>query len=322
MTSVETSGLEVLVLAGVENRHLDLIRAVDPRVRVASTTDGERAQLLADRAEVIVAWQIPEPVMKRAQRLKWIHTVAAGVDNLLYPAVVEGRVMLTSSVGIHTVVLPEYVMALVLAFAKRLHRAIRNQAAHRWDRTAALGEELDGKTLGILGLGAIGRALAARAAVFGMRVVGTKRTPERVLHVEEVYPPERTDEVLRQSDYVAVILPLTPATRGLIDARALSVMKRTAVLINVGRGAVVNEAALVEALRAKMIAGAGLDVFEREPLPADSPLYDMDSVIITPHISGASPTYFDRAIPLFCDNLRRFMAGQSLANVVDPARGY
>ncbi len=314
--------LDVLVLARVEDRHLELIRAVDPRVRVTFTTDGERAQTLADTAEVIVAWQIPEPVLKRAQRLKWIHTVAAGVDNLLYPSVVEGRVVLTSSVGIHTVVLPEYVMALVLAFAKRLHRAIRNQAAHRWDRSGTVGEELDGKTLGVLGLGAIGRALAARASAFGMRVIGTKRTPELVLHVEQVYPPEGTDEVLRQADFVAVVLPLTPATRGLIDARALGLMKATAVLINVGRGAVVNEAALVEALRAGRIAGAGLDVFEREPLPADSPLYDMENVIVTPHVSGASPTYFDRAIPLFCENLRRFLAGQSLANVVDPARGY
>lgn len=314
--------LDVLVLARVEDRHLELIRAVDPRVRVTFTTDGERAQTLADTAEVIVAWQIPEPVLKRAQRLKWIHTVAAGVDNLLYPSVVEGRVVLTSSVGIHTVVLPEYVMALVLAFAKRLHHAIRNQAAHRWDRSGTVGEELDGKTLGVLGLGAIGRALAARASAFGMRVIGTKRTPELVLHVEQVYPPEGTDEVLRQADFVAVVLPLTPATRGLIDARALGLMKATAVLINVGRGAVVNEAALVEALRAGRIAGAGLDVFEREPLPADSPLYDMENVIVTPHVSGASPTYFDRAIPLFCENLRRFLAGQSLANVVDPARGY
>jgi phosphoglycerate dehydrogenase-like enzyme len=314
--------LDVLVLVGVEDRHLEQIRAVDPRVRVTSTTDGERARALAETAEVIVAWQIPEPVLGRARRLKWIHTVAAGVDNLLYPPVVDGRVVLTSSVGIHTVALPEYVMALILAFAKRLHRAVRNQAARRWDRSATIGDELHGKTLGILGLGAIGRALAARAAAFGMRVVGTKRMPEDVPGVERVYPPEGTDDVLQQADYVAIVLPLTPATRRLIDARALGMMKATAVLINVGRGAIVDEAALIEALRARRIAGAGLDVFEREPLPADSPLWHMDNVIITPHVSGASPAYFDRAIPLFCDNLRRFLAGRPLVNIVDPARGY
>lgn len=211
---------------------------------------------------------------------------------------------------------------MILAFAKRLHRAVRNQTAHRWDRAGTIGDELHGKTLGILGLGAIGRALAARAAAFGMRVVGTKRTPQDVPHVERVYPPEGTDEVLRQADYVAIVLPLTAATRGLIDGRALRLMKASAVLINVGRGAIVDEPALIDALQARRIAGAGLDVFEREPLPADSPLYDMEHVIITPHVSGASPAYYDRAIPLFCDNLRRFLAGQSLANVVDPARGY
>jgi len=128
--------------------------------------------------------------------------------------------------------------------------------------------------------------------------------------------------VLRQADYLVVILPLTPQTRGLIDARALGLMKRTAVLINVGRGPVVQEAALIDALRRGLIAGAGLDVFEREPLPADSPLYDMENVIITPHVSGASRTYYDRAVPLFCENLRRYLDGRPLLNVVDPARGY
>ncbi len=319
---MRSEALDILVLARIEDRHVAQIRAVDPQIRVQVTTDGERAQALAETAEVIVAWQIPEAMMERAKRLKWIHAVAAGVDTLFFPAVLDGRVILTSSVGIHAVALPEHVMALVLAFAKRLHRAIRSQMAHRWDRPGTIGEELEGKVLGVLGLGAIGRALAVRASAFGMRVIGTKRTPEPVSQVERVYPPEGTDEVLRQADFVAVILPLTPATRGLIDARALALMKSTAVLINVGRGAVVQEAALVDALRAHRIAGAGLDVFEREPLPADSPLFDMEHVIITPHVSGASPTYFDRAMPLFCENLRLYRAGQPLVNVVDPARGY
>jgi phosphoglycerate dehydrogenase-like enzyme len=314
--------LHILVLARVEERHLEMIRAVDPRVKVTATADTDQALEAAPQAEVIVAWQIPNAVMQRAGRLRWIHATAAGVDTLLFPAVVEGRVTLTSSVGIHTVGLPEHVMALVLAFSRRLHVAVRHQIAQRWDRASCVGDEVAGKVLGILGLGTIGRALAERAAAFGMHVIGTKRTPEPIPHVERVLPPEGTEEVLREADYLVVLLPLTPQTRGFVDARALGLMKRTAVLINVGRGPVVDEAALVAALRAGLIAGAGLDVFEREPLPSDSPLYDMENVIITPHVSGASRTYFDRAIPLFCENLRRYLDGAAMLNVVDPARGY
>ncbi|HET8679997.1 MAG TPA: D-2-hydroxyacid dehydrogenase, partial [bacterium] len=164
--------------------------------------------------------------------------------------------------------------------------------------------------------------LAQRAAAFGMRVIGTKRAPEPIAHVEHVYPPEETDEVLRAADFLVILLPLTPQTRGLIDGRALGLMKPNAVLINVGRGPIVQEAALIEALRTGGIAGAGLDVFDREPLPTDSPFYQMENVIVTPHVSGASPTYLDRAIPLFCENLRRYVTGAPLLNVVDPARGY
>jgi phosphoglycerate dehydrogenase-like enzyme len=319
---MRTEPLTVLVLARMDDRYLEMIRAVDPRVRVVAATDLDRAAAAAPQADAIVAWQIPAQVLARASRLRWIHTTAAGADGLIVPAVREGRVVLTSSVGIHTVGLPEHVMALVLAFARRLHVAIRQQAARRWDRAAVVGDEIQGKTLGILGLGAIGRAVAQRAAAFGMRVIGTRRSPAAVAHVERVLGPEATDQVLREADYLVIVLPLTPQTEGLIDARALRLMKRSAVLINVGRGKVVREADLIAALQDGTIAGAGLDVFEREPLPADSPLYGMENVIITPHTSGASRTYYDRAIPLFCENLRRFLDGRPMVNVVDPERGY
>ena len=319
---IREAPLDVLVLSRVTDQHLEQIRAVDPRVRVTATADRDRANGMAKNAEVIVGWLIPESVVEHAARLKWIHATAAGVDTLFFPQVLDGRVTLTSSVGIHTTVLPEHVMAVVLAFARRLHVAVRNQMARRWDRASTIGEELEGKVLGVLGLGAIGRALAQRAAAFGMRVIGTKRTPESIAHVERVFPPEDTDEVLRTADFLVVLLPLTPQTRGLIDSRALRLMKPTAVLINVGRGPIVQEEALIEALRTGVIAGAGLDVFDREPLPSDSPFYRMENVVMTPHVSGASPTYLDRAIPLFCENLRRYVTGAPLLNVVDPTRGY
>ena len=312
----------VLVMHKIEPHHEAMIRAVDQRIDLVTTSDGDRALAVAPQAEVMVAWQVPQQMLDRAVALKWIHSTAAGVDGLLSPAVTSGRIMLTSSVGLQTTGLPEHIMALILAFARRLHVTFRNQARHRWDRGPSIGEEIHGKVLGILGLGSIGRSLAARAKAFGMRVIGTKRTVEPLDNVDQVLPPSGTDTVLRESDYLAIILPLTAETRGLIDGRALALMRRSAVLINVGRGAVVVESALIEALQARTIAGAGLDVFEREPLPADSPLYDMDNVIITPHVSGASVTYLDRAIPLFCENLRRYLDGAPMRNVVDPARGY
>jgi phosphoglycerate dehydrogenase-like enzyme len=311
----------VLVLSRIDERHLEQIRAVDPRVRVVQAVDTDAARAAAPEADVIMAWQVPEAVMDRAGRLRWIHTTAAGVDGLLIPPVTEGRVTLTHSVGIH-VGMPDHIMGLILMFSRRLHRAVRSQIARRWDRAGAVGEEIEGKVLGVLGLGAIGRALSDRAAAFGMRVIGTKRTVEPIPHVERVLPAEGTDEVLREADYLVILLPLTPATRGLIDARAFGLMKRSAVLINVGRGKVVHEDALIDALRRGTIAGAGLDVFEREPLPADSPLYEMENVVVTPHVAGASHTYYDRAIPIFCENLRRYLDGRSMLNVVEPARGY
>jgi phosphoglycerate dehydrogenase-like enzyme len=213
-------------------------------------------------------------------------------------------------------------MGVILAFSRRLHVAVRSQIARKWDRRGTIGEEVAGQVVGVLGLGTIGRALAVRAAAFDMRVIGTKRTPAAIPHVEKVLAPEGTDQVLREADYLVIALPLTPATEGLIDSRALSLMKPTAVLINVGRGRVVKEDALIDALRRGVIAGAGLDVFEREPVPGDSPLYEMENVIMTPHIAGASRTYFDRVIPFFCENLRRYLDGRQLLNVVDPARGY
>lgn len=314
--------MKILVLSSLEDKHLAQIRAVDPGLEVSATSEAGRGAQLAGEAEVIVGWHLPDEILAGARALRWIHSTAAGIDTLLVPSVMEGRVLLTSSVGIHATVLPEHVMALMLSFSRRLHIALRNQIRHKWDRQAAVGEEIEGRTLGVLGLGAIGSALARRASAFGMRIVGTKRTPQPIPCVERVLPPEGTDEVLRLSDFVVILLPLTDETRGLIDGRALGLMKRSAILINVSRGAIVQEAALIHALSEGTIAGAGLDVFDREPLQDSSPLFDMENVIITPHVSGASPTYMDRAIPLFCENLRRYLAGAPMLNVVDPRRGY
>ncbi|HEY3248707.1 MAG TPA: D-2-hydroxyacid dehydrogenase, partial [bacterium] len=256
-----------------------------------------------------------------ARALRWVHSSGAGVERLLVPPILGDNVILTDSSGIHQAMV-EHVFALMLAFARRLHTAVRLQLAHRFEHYAIQGEELGGRTLGILGLGAIGRDIARTAPAFEMRVIGIKRVPGPIEGVDVVLPPEGLHDVLREADYVVVALPLTRATRHLMGEREFRAMKPSAVLINIGRGAIVDEPALITALREGWIAGAGLDVFEHEPLPVDSPFYDMVNVIITPHTAGSSPQYFERMTSLFCENLRAFLDGRPMGNVVDKELGY
>src|SRR3990170_3323351 len=297
-------------------------RGAARRAQMEQTVDGGGVVRQAENADVIVGWNVPREAVQQAKHLRWIHSTAAGVDQLLHPEVVQRDIIVTDSSGIHAEPITEHVLAVMLAFARRLPVATRNQMTHRWDRASVIGEELWGKTVGILGLGSIGREVAARCQAFGMRVIGTKRTPAAVPHVDQVLPPAGLDEALRAADYLVIILPLTEQTRGLIGARELGLMKPTAYLINVARGAIVQEADLIAALRTGRLRGAGLDVFEREPLPQDSPLWEMEQVILTPHVSGAVPDYYDRALPLFCENLRRFLTGAPLLNMVDKRHGY
>ncbi len=286
--------------------------AADPQAGIA----------LAPTAEIMVGWNVPREAVQQAPRLRWVHSTGAGVDRLLFPEILEREVLLTTSSGIHHSLI-EHVLAVVLALSRRLHLAVRNQIQHRWERSPRMmGDEIAGQTLGILGLGAIGTELAGKAHALGMRVIGTKRTPAPMPGVERVLPPDGLTDVLREADAVVVALPLTPATRGLIGEPELRTMKPTAVLINIGRGPIVQERVLIQALQERWIAGAALDVFEEEPLPAESPLYDLENVIITPHVSGASPHYMDRAVPVFCENLAAYLQGRPLRNMVDKGRGY
>lgn len=314
---------EVIVVAfsRLEEHHIAQIRAVDPRVRVA-VADQKSAANLAPTAEILLGWNMSREVIDHASRLRWIQSTGAGVDKLIAAGVLDGEILVTSSSGIHHGLI-EHVLAVLLALNRRLHIAMRNQIRHYWDRSSRMmGAEVSSQTLGILGLGHIGSELATKAHALGMRVIGTKRTPATIPGVERVFPPEGLTEVLGAADAVVIALPLTKATRGLVGPAQLHAMKPTAFLINIGRGAIVQEAALLEALREKRIAGVALDVFEQEPLPADSPFYDLENVIVTPHISGNSPDYTDRAVSLFCTNLHAYLHGKPLQNVVDKERGY
>lgn len=310
----------VAVLANLADPCVARIEAVDPGVRVVRVRDRTTWLEDAPEAEVIFGFRPLREGALRARRLRWVHAAGAGVENLSRD--VAGTEILVTNAHTHGDVIAEHVFAMILAHTRRLREAFACQSARRWGHRDLEGHLLAGRTMGVLGLGTLGQAVARRAAAFGLRVWGTRRTPGPVPGVERVLGPDGLDEVLRAADVLVLTLPLTPETRGLVGARELGLLPRGAFVVNVGRGGLLDEAALVGAIEAGRLSGAGLDVFAEEPLPAGSPLWARPEVIITPHVAGAFPGYMDRAVRLFCENLRRYLDGRPLASVVDTARGY
>jgi glyoxylate/hydroxypyruvate reductase len=279
----------------------------------------EPADEILGRAEALLAWRPPARLAARAPRLAWIQSLTGGIDQWLVPDYPEGAT-LTCARGSHRLSMPEHILAALFLVTKSLAPIVLDQRERRWTRR--VNPTLAGRTLGILGLGAIGAELARKAAALEMRVIGTKRDGAAVAHVERVYRPAETDAVLGDADYVVLLLPSTPATRGLINARSLTRMKRTAYLFNFGRGELVVEDDLATAVRTGVIAGAVLDVFVKEPLPAESPLWTTEGITIFPHVGGLHPDRDETVAALWVDNLRRFADGQPLREVVDRSRGY
>jgi len=274
--------------------------------------------------DVAIVWHFAPELLRRAKRLKWVHFAMAGVDDALHPALVESPVLVTSSVGVHASPVAEHAFAMILAFARGLVAAFANQHERRWARRDVVYRilELRGMTLGVVGLGNIGRVVASLGRAFGMHVIGVSRHGGAVENVDEAFPPEGLPKLLSRADFVVLCVPLTAETRGMIGVDEFRLMKESAYLINVGRGSLVREDTLLEALRHRWIAGAGLDVFEKEPLLPDHPLYNLDNVIISPHVAGVTPHYWERMAKLFVDNFQKFLAGEELPTKVDKERGY
>jgi len=299
------------------------------RIALAFAAGAELARAVPG-AEIVVCQGLSEDELARAERLRWLSSWAAGVEHVARPAVFDRGIVLTNASGVHGPNMAEHLLAMILMATRGMPRFQRAQLARRWDRrlsSRAEGPgELSGKTLLIVGLGRIGEAVAARARPFGVRIVAVKHDPstrhDAGVAVDELVGMTALDDVLGRADHVCLIVPLTRDTHHLIDARRLALLRPGAWLYNLSRGGVIDQAALVDALRAGRLAGAGLDVFEHEPLPEDSPLWELDNVILTPHVAGLTPHYFERAAALFADNLDRYLAGQPLRNVYDPARGY
>ncbi len=279
-----------------------------------------------ESVEVFLRCAIPvdqqERLISLAPQLKWIHTCSAGFDYLPLELIHQRGLTLTRSAQTNNIPIAEYVLAHILSFSKRLPEFASAQARHVWQRRSDL-EELGDKTVGIIGAGSIGQALAKRCQALGMRVVAVKRNPEPLANFDEILSSKQLDLLLKQSDFVVVACPLIAETRGMLGAAELALMKETARLINVARGPIIVTSALTEALTSGRLAGAALDVFDEEPLPADSPLWTTPNLILTPHISYTSPHIMSRVLEEFATNLERYLAGEPLLNKIkDKNLGY
>jgi phosphoglycerate dehydrogenase-like enzyme len=279
-------------------------------------------------AEVYFNWFYLKPdtlrkVLLAAPQLRWHQSPSAGVNHILIPEYLERDITLSNGAGTFSISIAEFVLTYILYHAKNLSKLLDLQANHVWKKSIELPiQEVSDATLLIIGAGNIGQAIAKRASAFGMRVWGSRRKPEPLPDFEKVVGANEWRSLLPEADYIVLATPLTPKTKHLIDESALRSMRPNAYLINIARGAVVDEAALITALKEGWIAGAGLDTFQTEPLPPDSPLWLLPNVFVTPHCSGFSPRIAERMIALFLDNLKRYQTGQPLRNVVDKTAGY
>jgi phosphoglycerate dehydrogenase-like enzyme len=324
ITPIEAELVQRIADAGARVRLLD---GPERRALGGAEQDAGAVQRLNEAlatAEVIFGvGRLPSGLLELAPRLRWYQAMTAGVDRVPDALLRAHSLIVTSARGHNAGAVAEHVIWALLALARQARTLHRSQDAGRWERLTP--GELAGTTLGIAGYGAIGEQVARRARAFEMRVIGTRRSArpgDTDALLDELLPPHRLDDLLARSDAVVVAVPLTAETRGLFGASAFKRMQQHAYLIDVSRGGVVDGTALAEALTAGTIAGAAIDVADPEPLPADSPLWAMENVIITPHISGSSAAFNERAVDFFLQNLRRFQAGEPLLNVVDPERGY
>ncbi|MDX2154762.1 MAG: D-2-hydroxyacid dehydrogenase [Bryobacteraceae bacterium] len=320
--------LTVLVLSTPTLPSLRLLEQLPEETRIIVGSTADMFMSSAREADVLVIGNGGHgaflPVLRQtSSRLKWIHSLSAGVEALMVPEVIGSTVPLTNARGVFARSLAEWAMLGMLYFAKDVPRLLRQQSAHRWEQFDV--GELHGATLGIVGYGEIGRATARLAKGFGMEVLALRRRPRLCSDdplVDQVVPRDRLRELAAASDYLLAAAPLTPETKGLVSADVIAAMKPTAVFLNLGRGPVVDEPALIAALRENRIRGAALDVFETEPLPPGHPLYDLPNVLLSPHSADNTATWLDDTVRFFLENFERFVKGEPLLNVVDKQKGY
>jgi phosphoglycerate dehydrogenase-like enzyme len=312
--------------------YADLLPALAPKLAAVAPdlqlipipASGELPPEAADAEIFYYNYAFPRSIIATVIRtlpgLRWIHASNAGVDHLLYPELLASDVLFTNSVGAHAISISESVLGMLLFTVKRFGSHWDAQKEHRW--APARKDELHGKTLGIIGLGHVGAEVARLGQAFGMRVVATRRNPEKAAHVDTLLGPDGLPQLLAESDFVVMCAALTPETRQMIGERELRQMKKTAYFVNIARGALVDEDALVRALREGWIAGACVDAFVQEPLPPEHPFWSLPNCFVTPHTSANTPQLMARGLDIFVENVRRYRAGEPLMNLVDKRRGY
>jgi phosphoglycerate dehydrogenase-like enzyme len=319
--------MKVLVHHDAPERALEAIARRHPDVALATCRDyASMGDALArERPEAIYTVRFagtpnyPRPAILAAPSVKWVAVGGSGTDHLIPWDM--SKLTVTNSAGVAAEAMAQYIIGGILHFTLGFAGFGKQQRAHIWDKAAKV-DTVTGRTMAILGLGKTGQAVAKVAKALDMEVVGIRARPAPTEHVDRVEPMEQLHAVLGRADFVVVCLPLTPATRGLVDAAAFAAMQPGAVLVDVSRGSIVRQAALIAALRSGRLRGAVLDVFETEPLPLDNPLWDLENVIVTPHCSSIYDGWEQRSVEMFCDNLERWKRGEPLRNIVDPGRGY
>lgn len=315
--------MKILLASGIRGGSLDIVREIASGVEFIVAESEEDAKEKANDADAIYAsgWLKREIFLASSAKLKWVQIGGAGVDVTLYPEMVASDVILTNASGAFDIPIAEHVFAMILCFSRGLNRFIRHQMEGKWRGSSMM--QLSGKTILVVGLGSIGSAVAKRANGLEMRILAIDLfPPEKPDYVERIEKPEKIHELLPEADFISICCPLTKDTYRMIGESEFHKMKPSAYLINIARGKIIDEAALIKALKEERIAGAGLDVFEEEPLPEDSELWNMPNVIITPHSAGVSPETGDRTFGIFCENLKRFVTGEPLINVVDKKAGF
>jgi phosphoglycerate dehydrogenase-like enzyme len=319
----------VLVLsADLADRDLKLLAQLPPETNIAVGNSVEAFERLAGDATVILSWSLAGPLLRdvfaMCPRVRWVHSRSAGLDGVIFPELVLSPVPLTNGRGVFSQSLGEFALGAILYFAKDFRRMNRNQEAGRWEPFDIV--EIAGQTVGIVGYGDIGRAVGTRVRAMGMRVLAVKRRGPSAGQadplIDRVFPPAGLMEMLAGSDYLVVATPLTDETRGMIGERELQAIKPGAVVINLGRGPVIDEAALVRALTGKRIKGAALDVFDTEPLPAGHAFYSLENVLLSPHCADHTPDWTEQAMRFFLAQFQRFSTGKPLENVVEKKQGY
>jgi D-2-hydroxyacid dehydrogenase (NADP+) len=314
---------KIVLTVDLQERHLDRLRKEFPDLEIAVCEDREQIHEYLNGAQALIGGGLKPEYIEQFPDLQWAQSPGAGVDSYLFRELIECDITVTNNSGVHAPNIAEHLLGMMLAFARGFPELVRNQQNHVWQRPSTAVFELGYQTLAVVGLGDIGQALAVRAKCLGMRVVGNRRrTNEAIDGIDQLYAPEDLHEMLAEADHVAITLPLTARTRNLFGPDEFKAMKSTAIIYNIGRGEIIDQDAMIEALRSGEIGGAGLDVTTPEPLDEVSPLWDLPNVFLTPHCSGATPHYWDRGIELLVENIRRFRADEPMLNVVDKQEGY